>query len=66
MYGANLGGTGLNLIYTEGSPESFGIGVDEEEMSGTRAQRVITVHGAYALVLWEAEGLVARTNITGV
>ena len=63
LYGANLGGTGLNIVHTDGDADSFGLTVDEEDMSGNRAQRVVSVHGAYALVLWETAGLKKCTGV---
>jgi len=62
IYGVNFGGTGLNLVYTHGSPETFGLIADSEPINGTHALDNVTVHGGFTLVLWEDEGAFAVTN----
>ncbi|NUN13949.1 MAG: hypothetical protein HUU55_09990 [Myxococcales bacterium] len=63
LFAANLGKTGLHLEYAYGSPETFGIAVDDILVNGTSPQTTYYVHGAWRLGVWEPEGL---CKITGV
>jgi hypothetical protein len=62
LYGANLGGTGLNLIHTVGSADTYGLTADIDELSTTRASVSYVVHGAYAVALWEEAAAFAITG----
>jgi hypothetical protein len=63
IYAANLGPTGLNLVYTHGTPASFGLEVDDTSASTGTAVDEAVVHGAFALALWENEALFEISNI---
>jgi hypothetical protein len=63
LYAANLGPTGLQLVYAHGSAETFGIVAEETPVPTATGRREITVHGAWSLVLWEPEGWAAVTGI---
>jgi len=63
LYGVNFGGTGVNLIYTQGTAETFGLSSEVEPIAGSRASQAVSVHGGYALALWEEE---AAYGITGI
>ncbi|MBL8677633.1 MAG: hypothetical protein JNK05_00590 [Myxococcales bacterium] len=63
LYAANLGETGLQLVHAYGTPDSFGIEADELPITSNTASRAYTVHGAWALQLWEPEGIYEMTDI---
>ena len=63
LYAANLGPTGLNLVFAHGSPESFGLAMDRVSATAGIAIADVLVHGAYALALWEDEALYEITGI---
>ena len=63
IYAANLGPTGLNLVYAHGTPMSFGLEVDDTSATTGTAVEECVVHGAFALALWENEALFEVTNI---
>ena len=63
IYGANLGDTGLQMIYSYGSASTFGISVQETPVSVSTGTREITVQGAWTLVLWEPESIYELTGI---
>jgi hypothetical protein len=54
LYGANFGRTGLCLVHAIGTKKTFGLAVDEM-VDPVSLQKRKVVHGAYALVPWEAE-----------
>ena len=62
LYGANLGSTGLQMIYAYGQSDTFGIAVQETPVTAATGLRAVTVHGAWALVLWEKEAIQELTN----
>lgn len=64
LYAANLGPTGLQLAYAEGTPDNFGVEIEKEPLAASRAAEQYVVHGAYNLVLWEQEALFELTGIT--
>ncbi len=66
LYGANLGNCGLQLVYIAGSPESYGLTVQETPVTAATGAREFMVHGAWALVCWEKEALFEITGITFV
>jgi hypothetical protein len=63
MYAANLGPSGLALAYGAGSAETYGFQVDELPITETSGNREYTVHGAFALVAFEAESIFELTGI---
>ncbi len=63
LYAANLGPTGLNLVYAHGTTDSFGLEVDETAATVGTAVDECVVHGAFALALWENEALFEISNI---
>ncbi len=63
LYAANLGPTGLNLVYAHGTPMSFGLDIDESSPGTGLAVDDCLVHGAFALALWENEALFEISNI---
>ena len=63
LYAANLGMTGLTLAHAYGTPETFGLQCDEQPLAGATGLRQLIMHGAWALVLWENEGLAELTGI---
>ncbi len=66
LYGANLGTCGLQLVYVAGTPESYGLTVQETPVTAATGAREFMVHGAWALVCWEKEALFEVTGITFV
>jgi hypothetical protein len=63
LYAINLGGTGLNLVYTAGTPDTFGLACEEDPLAIGKATEGYVVHGAFGLVPWEVE---AMFEITGI
>lgn len=64
LFAANLGTTGLQMLYAYGSRETFGIAAQETPVTTATGLREITVHGAWALVLWEQSALWSITDIS--
>ena len=62
LYAANLGPTGLQMIHAYGQSDTFGIAVQETPVTAQTGLREITVHGAWALVLWEKEAIMELNN----
>src|SRR5437016_958931 len=63
LFAINLGGTGLNLVYTTGSVETYGLACDADPLTMNRAQGEYVIHGSYGLVLWEQEAIYEITGI---
>ena len=63
LYAANLGETGLQLVHAYGTAESFGVEADELPITASTASRAYTVHGAWALQLWEREAIYEMKEI---
>jgi hypothetical protein len=63
IYAANLGPTGLQMIHAFGTADTFGVAVQETPVTSATGTREVTVHGAWALVLWEQEGLAGVKDI---
>lgn len=63
IFAANLGPTGLQMIHAYGSAESFGVAVQETPVTSATGAREVTVHGAWALVLWEPEALAGVSQV---
>lgn len=63
LYAINLGGTGLNLVHTVGTPDTFGLVCEADALSTSRASQDFVVHGAFGLVLWEPEAIYEVSGI---
>ncbi len=63
LYAANLGPTGLNLVYAYGSPSSFGLALDDASSPSGQAVKDMFVHGAWALACWEGEAFFEITDV---
>lgn len=63
IYAANLGPTGLQMIHAFGTADTFGVAVQETPVTTATGTREVTVHGAWALVLWEQEALAGIAEI---
>ena len=62
LYAVNLGATGLCLVHAYGTVASYGLEVEELAIDPTTGYRQFVVHGAYALVAWEAEAIYGVSN----
>ncbi len=63
LYGANLGPTGLHLVYATGSAETYGLNVDSFTDPTTMIKQGV-VHGAWALIPWEPQCIYEITGIS--
>jgi hypothetical protein len=63
LYAANLGPTGINLLYAYGAPASFGLELDETSAPAGQVLKDMVVHGAWALTCWEGESFFEITNV---
>jgi hypothetical protein len=63
LYAANLGPTGLNLLYAYGTPANFGLALDDASAPTGQVVKDMVVHGAWALACWEGEAFFEITNV---
>ena len=62
LLAANLGPTGVCLVHGYGTPESYGLQVDQNPFQSTTGMRELLVHGAFGIAIWEPEAIFCITD----
>lgn len=57
LYAANLGPSGLHLVYAYGTPDTFGLTLEELPSAQEVGSLRFMTHGSYALAAWDKEAI---------